>query len=55
MDSEREYLRDTLERIRACEVLFALLAGVLVWLIAVLIRKDVIGWDDLALSPGPRP
>jgi len=55
VDSEREYLRDTLERIRACEVLFALLAGVLVWLIAVLVHKDVIGWDDLALSPGPRP
>lgn len=45
-----EYQRDALERIRACEVFLALLAGLFAWLLVALVHKGVISWDDLALG-----
>ncbi len=45
-----EYQRDMLERIRACEVFLALLAGLIAWLIVALVHKGAITWDDLALG-----
>lgn len=40
--------RDTAERIRACEIFLALLAGLFAWLLVALFHKGLLSWDDLA-------
>jgi len=51
-EASTEYVKDLLERVRAMGVLLAIVVALWVWLIATLLHKGLITWDDLALNPG---